>query len=253
MKPSLSALIIAKNEERDLPGCLESLGGLADEIVVLVDDSTTDATEKIALEAGCKVARRTFDNYAAQRQAALELCTKDWVLWIDCDERLSPELRESLPELPAQGGGAKAYDLSFEVRFLGRTMRFGGLGGEHHVRLFARDGATFSGGELHEGLEISGSVQDRRGRGTILHEPYKDLADYLSKLDRYTTLGAQKKLAAGRRFHWCHHLLLPWEFFSGAVLKLGILDGYPGVVWAGLSAFYTWLKYAKLRELQRQK
>ncbi|MBI3553648.1 MAG: glycosyltransferase family 2 protein [Elusimicrobia bacterium] len=250
MKPSLSALIIAKNEERDLPGCLESLKGLADEIVVLVDDATADRTGELARAAGCKVALRAFDNYAAQRQAALALCTEDWVLWIDCDERLSAELRSSLAKV---SGDAAAYDLPFEVRFLGRVLRFGGLGGEHHVRLFRRGKARFVGGELHEGLAIDGLVDALPGAGSVLHEPYKDIADYLSKLDRYTSLGAQKKLAAGQRFRPWHHLLLPWEFLSGALLKLGFLDGFPGVVWAGLGAFYTWLKYVKLKELQERK
>lgn len=84
----------------------------------------------------------------------------------------------------------------------------------------------------------------------MVHKPYRDISDYLSKLDRYTTLAAQKRFAAGKRFTPLHHLILPWEFFSRVVLKLGILDGYPGMVWAGLSAYHSWLKYAKLRELQ---
>ena len=252
MKPSLSALIIAKDEERDLPGCLKSLTGLCDEIVVVVDQTTTDKTEEIARAAGCKAARRRFDDYAGQRQAALELCTKDWVLWIDCDERLSGELRESLASLMGEPGPA-AFDLTFEVCFLGSRLRFGGFGGEHHGRLFQRKAARFVGGRLHEGLEIAGETADARSRGAIAHEPYSDVSDYLSKLDRYTTLGARKKFEAGRRFYWFHHLLLPWEFLAGAFLKLGFLDGFPGIVWAGLSAFYTWLKYVKLGELQRQK
>lgn len=252
MKPSLSALIIAKDEEEDLPGCLKSLTGLCDEIVVLVDEATTDKTDEIARAAGCKISRRKFDDYAGQRQAALELCTKDWVLWIDCDERLSPELSRNIPGM-MQRAGTAAFDLAFAVDFLGRRLRFGGLGGEHHVRLFQRKAAKFIGGQLHEGLEIAGDGSDGRSQGVIVHRPYRDVSDYLAKLDRYTSLGARKKRESGRRFFWFHHLLLPWEFFAGAFLKLGILDGFPGIVWAGLSAFYTWLKYVKLGELQRQK
>ena len=140
------------------------------------------------------------------------------------------------------------YDIPFEVVFLGRTLRWGGLGSESHLRLFRRDKARFVGGALHEGVVVDGFLG--RLRGVMVHEPYRDISDYLSKLDRYTTLAAQKRFAAGKRFTPLHHLILPWEFFARTVLKLGVLDGYPGMVWAGLSAYHSWLKYAKLRELQ---
>jgi glycosyltransferase involved in cell wall biosynthesis len=244
--PALSALVIAKDEERDLPGCLESLKGLADEIVVLVDEESSDATEEIARAAGCKVVRRKFDDYARQRQAALELCTKGWVLWIDADERVSEALRAAIPA--AARGAACAYEIPFEVSFLGRTLRWGGLGGETHVRLFKREGARFVGGQLHEGLSLPGEAV--RLAATMTHEPYKTLSEYLEKLDRYTTLAAQKKRAAGKRFHWYHHLVLPGELFKRLVLRLAFLDGFPGVTYACLSAFHHWLKYAKLREME---
>ena len=247
MPTSLSALIIAKDEERDLPGCLESLQGLECEIVVLVDDATADRTEELARAAGAKAARRRFDDYARQRQAALELCTKEWVLWIDADERLDQALRTSLAALPPSGPAA--YEVRFSVRFLGRELRFGGLGAERHVRVFRRERARFVGGALHEGLEIDGATGALPGR--VIHESYRDLSDYLSKLDRYTTLAARKKWQAGGRFHWWHHLLLPAELFRRLVLRLGVLDGFPGVMWAGLAAFHHWLKYAKLREMER--
>lgn len=250
MPPSLSAVIIAKDEERDLPGCLDSLKGLADELVVVVDESTTDGTEGVAKAAGAKVLRRRFDDYARQRQASLDAATGSWCLWIDADERLSPALASQIRGTMKQPGGAVAFRMPFEVRFQGRTLRWGGLGGETHVRLFRRDKARFTGGALHEGLEVSG------GTGTLtepmLHEPYRDLSDYLSKLDRYTTLAAEKRLAAGRRATPFHHLILPWEFFARAVLKLGVLDGGAGLTWAALAAYHSWLKYAKLAEMQRR-
>jgi hypothetical protein len=105
------------------------------------------------------------------------------------------------------------------------------------------------GGSLHEGLEIAGPVAAPL-RGRMLHEPYRDLSEYLQKMDRYTTLAAQKKLAAGKRFSCWHHLILPWELLRRLVLRLGVLDGFPGVSWAVLSAFHHWLKYAKLREME---
>lgn len=247
--PRLSALIIAKDEERDLPACLESLSGAADEVVVLVDDSTSDRTEDLARAAGCVVARRRFDDYARQRQAALDLCSGEWVLWIDADERLSPSLRAALAgPLP---GDADGLVLPFRVRFLGRELLRGGLGGETHLRLFRRAKARFVGGGLHEGVEVAGPVRRLEGGGLVLHEPYRDIPDYMSKLDRYTTLAAEKRFAAGRRFAPWDHLRPIWELVSRLVLRLGFLDGRPGLFWAFLAAFHTWLKYAKLADMER--
>ncbi len=250
MAPSLSALIIAKDEERDLPGCLESLRGVVDEAVVLVDAATADKTEEVARRAGARTARRVFDDYAAQRQAALELCVKDWVLWIDADERLDEGLRRDLPALLGQPG-VDAWSLPFRVRFLGRDLRFGGLGGERHVRLFKREKARFSGGYVHEGAAVEGRVERYRGPGRVLHQPYHDIADYMGKLERYTDLAAQKRFAAGRRFRPWHYLIGPWEFGVRAFVKLGVLDGGPGLTWARLAAWHSWLKYAKLKRLER--
>lgn len=251
MTPSISAILIAKDEERDLPGCLESLKGLATETVVVVSADTTDRTEEIARAAEAVVLRRAFDDYARQRQASLDAATGEWCLWLDPDERVTPalaaEIRAALGAAPAVDG----YDLPFEVRFLGRTLRWGGLGSESHPRLFRREKSRFVGGALHEGIEVSGFLG--RLRGKVVHQPYADLADYLGKLDRYTTLAARKRFEAGRRFTPVQHLILPWEFFARAVLKLGFLDGFPGLVWAGLSAFHSWLKYVKLGEMQREK
>lgn len=249
---SLSAILIAKNEERDLPGCLESLKGLADEIILIVSDDTTDRTEEIAKAAGATVTRRKFDNYALQRQASLDAATNEWCLWIDPDERVTPELKAAILKEIADKKGS-AYDIRFEIHFLGKTMYWGGLGGESHVRLFARNSAKFTGGDLHESLVIAhGQRTMPLSGGKMIHEPYRDIADYLSKLDRYTNLAAKKRFEAGKQFTIFHHLILPWEFFARAFLKLGILDGYPGLVWAGLSSFHSWLKYVKLGRMYRE-
>ncbi|OGR91461.1 MAG: hypothetical protein A2V88_06645 [Elusimicrobia bacterium RBG_16_66_12] len=249
MTPSLSAVLIAKNEEKDLPACLESLRGLVSEIVIVVSEDTGDRTGELARAAGAKVIRRAFDDYARQRQASLDAATGDWCLWIDPDERVTAPLAAEIRSVLAAAPAVSGYDIPFEIVFLGRVLRWGGLGSESHLRLFRRRESRFAGGALHEGVVVEGPIG--RLKGVIAHEPYRDISDYLSKLDRYTTLAAQKRFAAGERFAALHHLILPWEFFARAVLKLGLLDGYPGMVWAGLSACHSWLKYAKLRGLER--
>jgi glycosyltransferase involved in cell wall biosynthesis len=250
MTPSLSAILIAKDEERDLPGCLRSLEGLVNEIIIVVSDDTTDKTDEVGRAAGAKLIRREFDDYARMRQASLDAATSDWCLWIDPDERVTPELAEEIRGALSANSPFVAVDIPFAVYFLGRHMRWGGLGHESHIRLFKRDRARFTGGALHESLLVDGAVSTFTGK--ITHTPYRDIADYLSKLDRYTTLAAQKRFAEGRRFTIFHHLILPWEFFARVVLKGGILDGYQGLVWAGLSSFHSWLKYVKLGRMQRE-
>ncbi len=248
--PSISAILIAKDEAADLPGCLDSIRGLVSEIVVVVSADTTDETEQVAKAAGARTVRRAFDDYARQRQASLDLATGDWCLWIDPDERVTPALADEIRGVLREPA-ALGYDIPFEVSFLGRTMRFGGLGSEHHVRLFKRDQSRFVGGALHEGIEIRGPVG--RLRGKITHIPYRDVADYMSKLERYTDLAAKKRYDAGRTFTPFHHLIYPWELFARLVLKLGILDGSAGVTWARLSAYHSWLKYVKLGRMLKEK
>ncbi len=247
--PSLSAILIAKDEERDLPGCLDALKGLAGEIVVVVSDDTTDGTEAVAKRYGAKTSRRAFDDYARMRQASLDAASGDWCLWIDPDERVTPALASEIRAALEAGPAFSAADIPFSVRFLGREMRWGGLGHESHVRLFRRAKAKFTGGVLHESLLIDGPTVKLSGK--IIHEPYRDVADYMSKLERYTDLAAKKRFDAGRRFTIFHHLIYPWELFSRLFLKLGILDGGPGLTWARLSAYHSWLKYVKLGRMRR--
>ncbi|MBI5624863.1 MAG: glycosyltransferase family 2 protein [Elusimicrobia bacterium] len=245
----LSAFIIARDEEEDLPGALESLRGLADEVVVLLAEDSADRTGDLAKGAGARVSVRKFDDFASHKNAALALATKEWALSIDADERVTPELREeALQALRAAGPGLGGFEIPFAVFFMGGRLRFGGLGGERHLRLFRRRLGSFTGGALHEGVVVRGQVLGLGAR--MEHHPYRDLTDYLEKLDRYTSLAAAKRYQAGRRFRWWHHLVLPAEFFLRAVLRLGVLDGRPGLVWAGLSAFHSWLKYVKLAELE---
>ena len=246
--PRLSALVIAKDEEQDLPGCLQSISGLAGEVVVVVDDATIDRTEQLARAAGAKVLRRRFDDYARQRQAGLDEASGDWCLWIDADERVTPPLAEEIRANISSQSRFVAFEIPFRVRFLGRTLRWGGLGSERHLRLFRRERARFIGGALHEGLLADGPVG--RLSSVMLHEPYRDVSDYMSKLERYTELAARKRLEAGRRTTALRHLRLPGEFLWRAFVKLGVLDGRPGLTWAALSAYHSWLKYQKLAALQ---
>lgn len=246
--PRLSAILITRNEERDLPGCLESLRGLADEIVV-VDSGSTDRTREIARRHTGKVFEHEFSGYGPQKQFALEQAAGDWVLNVDADERVSPELAAEIRRtLAAPEGLLNGFWIPFRLHFLGRPLRFGGCGGERHVRLFRREKARYGGKSVHEGIEVEPPLGSLKG--LVHHVSYKDFAEYLEKCNRYTGLIAEEKRRRGRRFHAWHHLRLPWEFAARYIFKLGFLDGNAGLVYAALSAYYAWLKHARLLETE---
>lgn len=248
----LSVSVIARDEERDLPGLLASLEPLraalgTDFEAVLLDSGSTDRTLELAGQWGARTARRRFDDFAAQKQACADLCAGDWVLSLDADERLTPEAATAVAA--ALQGRADGFTVPFRVEFMGRVLRWGGLGGERHLRLFRRAAGRFQGSHIHEGVVVRGRVE--RLEAPVLHRPYRDLGEYLAKLDAYTARGARARWEAGRRLRWRDHLKPGWELFSRLVLRLGLLDGTPGVVWAMLSAFHSWLKYARLADLDR--
>lgn len=247
-RPGLSLIVIASNEERDLPACLASARGLADELIVVVDAATSDRTAEVAAAAGAKVLTRAFTSFAEQKQFAVDAASREWVLNLDADERLSPEISEAIARA-LKAPESDGYRVEFSIQFLGRAMRHGGLGGERKLRFFRRAAGRFSGGLVHEGVELSGRAGDLPG--VIWHRPYADLSEAIEKLDRYTTLAARKAWAEGRTFRFHHHLVPAAVFLKRYLLQLGVLDGSEGLAWAALSAFNSWAKYAKLRELER--
>jgi glycosyltransferase involved in cell wall biosynthesis len=241
----LSAILIVRNEERDLPACLESLHGLADEIVV-VDSGSSDRTVDIARAFGARVIHREFGGFGPQKQFALEQATGDWVINVDADERLSPMLGREIKTTLAAAPAVNGYHLRFHNMFLGRRLRFGGHWSEWHLRLFRRDSAHYEGREIHEGISVA--PPHGRLRGPVLHKSYTNFSEYLEKCNRYTGLIARDKYRKGRRFTLWSHGRLPWDFFSRYILKLGFLDGNAGFIYAVLSAYYTWLKLIRVME-----
>ncbi|HOW28572.1 MAG TPA: glycosyltransferase family 2 protein [Elusimicrobiota bacterium] len=245
----LSVIIITRNEENDLPACLESVRPVADEIVV-VDSYSTDQTVAVARRFTDKVFQRTWDGFGPQKQFALEQASGEWILNVDADERLTPALRDEL--LSLKGADAPAhngYEIPYEIYFLGRRLRFGGCFGEHHVRLFLKGKASYGTKSVHEGIRVTPPLGALRGR--IRHESYRNFSEYLQKCNLYTELIAREKHRKGHSFASWQHLRLPWEFFIRYVLKGGFLDGQPGFIYAVLSAYYAWLKHVRLIDCER--
>jgi glycosyltransferase involved in cell wall biosynthesis len=241
--PRLSAFLIVHDEERYLPGCLDSLRGLADEIVVL-DDGSSDRTVEIARAAGARVEHREFDDFGHQKQAALALARGEWVLSIDADERVTPELAEEIRRVLADPAAADGYWIRREILYLGARLRHGGAGSDWVLRLARRGRTRFALLPVHEHLLVDGPT--RRLRGTMDHLKYRTLDEHIRTMNRYTTVIAERKRERGGRFQPWHLLRIHWELFVRLVVKLGILDGRAGIVWAGMAAFYGFLKYAKM-------
>jgi glycosyltransferase involved in cell wall biosynthesis len=238
----LSATIIAQDEERDLPGCIESLRGFCDEILV-VDGGSRDRTRQVAAELGARVLDRPFDDFARQHEFARTQARGEWVLSIDADERASPELRG------AAFGGAAAYSLPFKNHFRGVWLRHGGWWPDRHVRLFRRDACSYDPQRtVHEKLVVNGPVA--RLDAPILHYTYDSLADCLSKMARYGEQAARMLHAQGARAGAWEIAVRPlWRFVRGYLLRLGFLDGAAGAAMAWARAYEAFRRYALLWEL----
>ena len=245
--PRLSAYLIVKNEARDLPGCLDSLKGLSDELVV-VDDLSSDRTVDIARERGAKIFSRKLDGYGSQKQYALEHCTGDWVLSIDADERVTPELSKEISAIVAGNNGSAGYWVPRRMYFLGKRLRFGGVGRDWILRLFRRTKGRYRPLEIHEQVEVDGKTS--RLVNPLDHFSYATLNEYLEKLPSYTAMAARQRWEAGKRFSSWHHVRPAWELFSRVVLKGAYLDGQAGLLYAALSAHAAWLRSAKLWEIE---
>ena len=234
----LTAAVIARDEERQLPGCLESLA-FADERLVLVAAQTVDRTREVARMHGARVEERTFDNFAAQRDAALRLAHGEWVLFVDADERVTPELCAEVLRTIDQPAGARGYWIPRHNLLMGRVVRHAGWYPDHQLRLLQRQFARFDPTRpVHELALVDGAVGQ-------LHEPlvhfnYASLSQFIRKQERYCSLEAQRWLTwygppraralVGQPLR---------EFWRRYVQLEGYREGYLGLVLCALLAFYA--------------
>ena len=243
----LSAVIIAHNAASQIEPCLESLG-FADEILV-VDSRSGDDTRAIAARHGARVIEKDWLGFGRQRQFAVDQATHDWVLSVDADERVSAPLAASIRaalERPA----APVYRTARRNRFLGRWLRHGEGYPDWSMRLFDRRAARWSDDVVHEKLLFG--VTPGTLQGDLLHESAADLAQYLAKQNRYTTLAARQLYERGAGANRLRMLASPAvRFVKFYLLRLGFLDGMPGLVHISIGCMNSFLKYAKLAELRR--
>lgn len=242
----LSACLITLNEEHNLPRALASLGGIADEVVV-VDSGSTDGTAEIARQHGAIFLERAWTNYSEQKNFAAERATNEWILSLDADEELSSGLRSSLLEWKKREPEFRVYEMARRTWYLGAWIKHSGWYPDFQRRLYRRDAAQFSG-IIHEALRFEG----RPGRlpGDLLHYTVRTFAEHEANVERYTTLAAQQMFEAGKReWRGAMWFATPWSWLQNYVLRGGMLDGHRGALIARMAARSVRLKYAKLGRL----
>ncbi|CAM5194781.1 Glycosyltransferase involved in cell wall biosynthesis OS=Castellaniella defragrans OX=75697 GN=HNR28_003126 PE=3 SV=1 [Castellaniella defragrans] len=239
----LSVIVITCNEAAHIGACLDSVA-FADEIVVL-DSGSTDATCAIARAQGARVeVTADWPGFGPQKNRALDLATGDWVLSLDADERVPPELAQEIQRVLAQPS-ADGYRIARLSSFCGRWMRHSGWWPDRVLRLFRRESGRFTEDAVHEHLDVDGRVGTLSGH--FLHYPYASLEVFIDKINRYSTEAALKAHAQGRRttvFGPFGHGL--WTFLRHYVFRRGFLDGWQGLVLAGMAATGSFYRYAKL-------
>lgn len=248
--PSLSVVIITKNEAQNIRACLQSVAW-ADEIIV-VDSGSTDDTVAICREFTPHVYSHDWPGFGPQKNRALDYATGEWVLSLDADERISPELRKELQDAMAAPGAATAFRIPRLSSFCGRFMHHSGWWPDYVVRLFKRGSARFSDDLVHERVLVDGVTGTLAS--PILHDTYRDLEEVLDKINRYSTAGAhmlhQKQKNVGLSTAVVHGL---WAFVRTYFLRLGLLDGREGFMVAVSNAEGTYYRYVKLMLLNRKR
>ena len=247
----LSVVLITQNAAAQLPECLASVA-FADDVVV-VDSGSRDGTAELAARYGTRVVMKEWLGFGPQKQFAVEQAAHDWVLCLDADERVSPELAASMVRALA-APKALLYRMARRNRFLGRWLHHGEGYPDWSPRLFDRRHARWSNDAVHEKvLPASPGTPIGTLAGDLLHESAEDLGHYLEKQNRYSTLAAEELHRRGQRAGLAELALSPLlRFMKFYLLRLGFLDGLPGLAHISIGCMNSFAKYAKLIELQKE-
>ena len=240
----ISAVILTKNEENNIADCMESLA-FCDEIIV-VDSDSTDRTEAIAKKMGAMVYTRSLDNnFSNLRNFGLSKATHEWVFFVDADERVSSSLRDEIKEATQrQNNPYQGFRLLRSDIMWGKELLYGETRNLKLLRLAKKEKGRWMG-RAHETWRIDGQVGDLENR--LLHYPHPELAEFLEEINVYTDLRAQELYEKGARVYWWSIILYPKaKFFVNYFLKRGILDGLPGLVFAIMMSFHSFLVRGKL-------
>lgn len=251
----ISVAIITKNEEKNIGRCLASVQRVADEIVV-ADSVSEDATVRIAEQYGAKVLIQPFLGYVKQKNFVDGHCSKAWVLSLDADEELSPELETAILAFKqSPDDNMVAYRMNRLTNYCGSWIHHCGWYPDTKIRLFRKDAGEWKGENIHERWETHDAhAPIGKLKGDILHYSYYTFSDHVRQIEHFTEIMARTNAEKGKDYSLLQLFFAPkWRFFQDYILKLGFLDGFAGYQVCKLSAFATYLKYAKTRQYIRMK
>ena len=243
----LSVIIITKNEAAHIGDCLDSVS-FADEIIV-VDSGSTDQTRQIAEDRGAKVTLTDWPGFGPQKNRALDLATGEWVLSIDADERVTPELKQEILQVLEQPQ-ADSYQIARLSNYCGRWIRHSGWWPDHVLRLFKRGTARFTDAAVHESVQTSSRVETLASH--FLHYPYTNLEMHIAKINHYSSEAAAMMHARGKKtsvLGAVGHAI--WTFIRIYVIRRGFLDGKEGFILAAMGATGSLYRYNKLYFLNK--
>ncbi|MBW1779521.1 MAG: glycosyltransferase family 2 protein [Deltaproteobacteria bacterium] len=245
----LSVCIISYNETRNIRRCLDSITWV-DEIIV-VDAMSSDDTRDIAGQYTDSVFQRPWSGYADQKNAALSKAHNTWVLSLDADEAVTPLLKEEILTEIVRPDAKDGYRMPRRSFYQGRWIHHSGFYPDRQLRLFRREAGRWVGGRVHERVEITGNVGELRN--DLLHYPYNGvISGQLKTVDSFSGLIAEDMVEKGKRFHMMHLLFRPvFKFLEVYLLKRGFLDGLPGLIIAVTSAYALFVRYVKVREIEK--
>ena len=245
----LSVTIITQNEEKNLRSCLESVA-FADEIIIL-DSESQDQTLSIAREFTDKIFQEPWQGFARQKNMAQDKAQGPWILNIDADERVTPELKEEILSAIQKGSPCTGFKIPRKNFFCGQWIRHGGWYPNYQLRLYQKEAGSFAQREVHEQVVVKGKVGTLKA--PLEHYTYDSISDYLKRMDRYSDLSARQYLQERKRVSWPEILFrTKYTFFKMWILQKGFLDGAKGLVLAILYSYYTFVKYAKLKEISKK-
>ena len=248
----ISATIIALNEEKKIEPCLQSLNGVADEIIV-VDSGSTDRTEEICRMYNATFISHAFEGYVGQKNFAARQASHDIVLAVDADERLSTELRKSILKIKQNWGDVNGYSFNRRNNYCGKWIRFCGWYPDRKIRLWDRRKGHWGGEDPHDKVALPANGVARL-KGDLLHMTFYTMDEHLRQMHKFSEVAAKAKYRRGKKPVFLIHVLLSpvFKFFRKYILQLGFLDGYYGFVVCTTASALTFYKYLRVYEYYRR-
>jgi len=246
----LSVVVITFNEEKNIARCLQSVKSIADEIII-VDSLSTDNTASIAKDYNARIVSEPFRGYVEQKNFADNQAKYDWILSLDADEAISPELEMSIRKIKEKQE-YPAYELTRLTNYCGKWIRHCGWYPDKKIRLFNRTKGKWQGEQIHESWNLY-DTHETCGNlsGDLLHYSYTTYSDHLKQIEKFTEIMARRDVASGKNYTLLRIIFsAKWKFFQSYFLQLGFLDGFAGFQVCLFSAFATYVKYSKIRQYQ---